>query len=125
MSETAFREIELPASTTTPKIAREIVRDCLAELGWDPVGSALELIASELVTNAVLHADPGSIVLRLSTNGHRARIEVEDPGGPDRPHIVKRRVPGQGGLGLRIVDELALSWGSTTQPATVWAEVAL
>ena len=101
------------------------MRDCLAELGRDPAGSALELIASELVTNAVLHANPGRIVLRLSTEGPRARIEVEDPGGPDRPHIVKRPVPGQGGLGLRIVEELALSWGSSTKPAIAWAEVAL
>lgn len=109
----------------TPTIAREMVRDFLGGLGLDPVGSALELIASELVTNAVLHADPGLIFMRLSSKGPHARIEVEDPGGSDRPHIVKNRAAGRGGLGLRIVEELALSWGSTVTPATVWAEVTL
>jgi anti-sigma regulatory factor (Ser/Thr protein kinase) len=125
LNRTAFREIELPSATTTPPIAREIVRDYLMELGRDPEGSALELIASELVTNAVLHADRGTIVVRLSTEGERARIEVEDAGGADRPHIVKGRRPGSGGHGLRIVEELALTWGITVTPASVWAEVAL
>lgn len=125
LSKTAFRETELPPSKTTPTVAREIVRDYLGDLGLDPVGSALELIASELVTNAVLHAEPGPIVLRLSSEGRQARIEVEDLGGRERPHVAKGRRPGGGGLGLRIVQELALTWGTTVAPSSVWAEVAI
>ena len=82
----------------------------------------LLLVVSELVTNAVLHADtPARFVLRW--DGRRARIEVTD--GDHRPPRVPVDAPAIGGRGLFLVDRLSTAWGSDPSPSgkTVWATV--
>ena len=78
------------------------------------------LVASELATNAVLHAaTPYRVEVR---RGEMIRIEVTD-GKPDLE--VSEGSPN--GYGIRIVNQLSHDWG--TKPIsgngkTVWAEVA-
>jgi signal transduction histidine kinase len=84
--------------------ARRRARVLLAAWGLGEQASLVELVVSELVTNAVCHGD-SPIWLRLSVGGGDLRVEVHDGGG-DRP---VRRHPGGGdecGRGLALVDGL-------------------
>lgn len=90
------------------------------------------LVATELVTNAVLHAQ-SAIVLALRPITKGVRIEVTDlcpsvlpqvaPHGAHR--ALELATVGQSGRGLQVVSELAGRWGvdSTQRTKTVWAEL--
>lgn len=86
------------------------------------------LVASELVTNAVLHSgckDNHAIQVSVGIREDRLVITVLDPGLSDEDARV-REDPTFGGFGLRIVDQLADKWGAErTHGYCVWAEVAL
>jgi anti-sigma regulatory factor (Ser/Thr protein kinase) len=75
-------------------------------------------LVSELVTNAVIHAElsaADTVRLTLLRDGDRLVIEVDDRGAPsDRRRgiasgEVRPDTPGAG-LGLKIVDRLAEHW---------------
>ena len=103
--------------------ARQFVRSRLE--AWEVTDhvEAAVLIASELVTNAVLHART-SISLKLLYEGGKLRIEVYDE---------NTRVPVQSacppdatsGRGLALVSALAGAWGidHSGDGKTVWAEL--
>ena len=82
------------------------------------------LLASELVANAVRHADSGSIGLRIEVTAGHVRVDVADDGEGFVPHP-KPPEPGKlGGWGLYIVDELATRWGVIDGDGTrVWFEI--
>lgn len=88
---------------------------------------AVVLAVSELVANAVLHADatPGDIELRLEARDGTLHIEVED--GDPRPPVVGPAVAERDrGRGLLIVDRLAERWGWTPVPdngKAVWCDL--
>jgi len=92
-------------------------------LGW-PLGDAM-LVSSELVTNAVRHsgARPDKLIeVRVWVEGERLRISVRDPG--ERGEVILRSDEEPGGMGLRIVEELALRWGAERDGGhRVWAEL--
>jgi len=85
----------------------------------------IELVVSELVTNAVRHGPGEPITLRLGTDatGHIGG-EVEDRGAG----IVAIRQPDPerpvGGLGLTLVDSLASDWGVHPESTNVWFRFA-
>jgi two-component sensor histidine kinase len=69
------------------------------------------LLVSEVVTNAVRHAAT-PFELTITVDGPQVTVAVVDH---DRAHPPKVRNPqpnDTSGRGLRIVDELATSWGS-------------
>lgn len=101
--------------------------------------SAVELVVSELVTNAVKHgaAEPTdwlTLTCHLPDGDGQIRIEVEDPSSElpiprevDVDAILARLTVDDldgmtddqlevGGQGLHLLDELCLSWGSYTVP---------
>lgn len=89
------------------------------------------LVTTELVTNAVLHAER-DVVLGLRPIANGVRIEVTDQCPSVLPHVVPYSTGalfaltlGQSGRGLRVVSELAARWGvdSTQKTKTVWAEL--
>jgi anti-sigma regulatory factor (Ser/Thr protein kinase) len=88
----------------------------------------LALVVSELVTNAVLHADTASgdpIRLQVRLRSGRARIEVRDCGpGFDAPAANPDPLTA-GAQGLWIVAALSDAWGVVRGPGgcTVWCEV--
>ena len=84
------------------------------------------LIASELMTNAVRHADAGPRGLRVSweLDADAVRVDVAD----EDPDIPSPRVPQPsevGGRGLTIVDALSYEWGFDRLPhgKRVWARI--
>jgi len=94
----------------------------------DGVGSecreAAVLVASELATNAVIHAcTPYVVELHV---GDTVRIEVTDS-GPPTPFLrpVRRHLDLDGGRGLSIVARLSSRWGVDWLDGykVVWAEV--
>lgn len=103
-------------------------RHALAELdGVDtPTRNVLELLTSELVTNAIRHGarDPHeSILLRALRTDGSIRVEVCDEGdgfdaGPEQGDLLE-----PGGHGLLLVETLAERWGvQRGHPSCVWFE---
>src|SRR5690242_20450898 len=119
----------VPEST---RAVRRAVSHVLAEWGRERVADDAVLGASELASNAVLHAR-GAFELAMRPIGTGVRIEIID----QRPDLVPLPVPTTGsatgvtaqgttGRGLQIVAAVASRWGFNTSQAfkAVWLEVA-
>ena len=111
----------LPSEPASIGRARHAVIRTGRAWGLTDIGSA-ELVASELVANAVLHGW-GPISLRLFDTGDGLRVEVEDAN--PAPPVTTDGHPGRvGGYGMRIVERLA-DWGWRPLPKgkLVWARM--
>ena len=74
----------------------------------DMVAMQLYRIAQEAVLNAVKHAGPGQIIVRLTRAGDRVELSVQDDGvGIAEP------LPPGGGMGLHIIEYRARTMGGT------------
>jgi anti-sigma regulatory factor (Ser/Thr protein kinase) len=113
----------LPRSLTAPAIARGFVTSTLASWAVCDTFADLPLLASELVTNAVRHAD-GDVALSLAFDHDRVRLAVSDR-SVKTPRMRDLAAARDGGWGLHIIDRLASSWGLETDDdgKTVWCEV--
>jgi anti-sigma regulatory factor (Ser/Thr protein kinase) len=111
----------LPKSPIAAREARRFVTDQLARRFDERRAIELELVVSELTTNAVLHGDE-PIDLHVSAGPRSVRIEIHD-GSPMMPAIVE---PSEhGGRGMRLVDRLADRWGAEADEGhgkQVWVE---
>jgi serine/threonine-protein kinase RsbW len=127
------RAAEFPSEPSSVPAARHLVRDDLAErkLPTRVIEDSM-LVVSELMTNAVRHAQPlrtpgqdDAVRLRWTTDPPRVWIGVTDGGGRDRPHVESADVADVGGRGLAVVQALAIDWGVTTvgHEITVYAVV--
>jgi hypothetical protein len=107
-----------------PARARAAVRDFWAEHGLDGGSDAAQLVASELVTNAVLHARTWmELALRLLPP--LLHIAVTD-GSPESPQITLiTDESAESGRGLLLVDAMATGWGTLVSHSgkLVWATV--
>jgi len=115
----------LASAPAAAPAARRFVHDVLTGWGLTPLQDVAELLASELVTNAILHTG-GEVRLTLAQPGpDTLRIGVHDDS--DRPaRIGSPRPDDIGGRGLTIVDALADGWWIDPSPAggkTVWLEL--
>jgi anti-sigma regulatory factor (Ser/Thr protein kinase) len=115
---------ELPLSVAAPAIARDFVADTLRLHHLEPLISITQLLTSEAVTNAVLHAQSTS-VLRMIFQDGRIRVSVSDLGhGEPRLQSPKPETT-TGGRGLMIINLLAERWGTieTLSGNEVWFEL--
>ncbi|WP_078904155.1 ATP-binding SpoIIE family protein phosphatase [Streptomyces xanthophaeus] len=101
--------------------ARELVVGQLADWQLDDLSFVTELVASELVTNAIRYAG-GPVGLRLI----RDRVlvcEVSDPSST-QPRLRRARETDEGGRGLFLVAQLTDRWGCrfTSTGKTIWTE---
>ncbi|MDQ1019881.1 ATP-binding protein [Streptomyces afghaniensis] len=89
----------------------------------DKMLETIELLASEVIANAVLYTDAPCDVAVTRTD-ERLRVEVTDT-DPSLPSAVDAGPNDESGRGLLLVDALADAWG--TQPAppgkTTWFEI--
>jgi anti-sigma regulatory factor (Ser/Thr protein kinase) len=93
----------------------------LDEVAWE-----VELLLSELVTNAVKHARTSFTVV-MAWVGRRLRCEVSDGNPrPPQPQPASEAVQA-GGRGLLLVDSVSSNWGVTLhqQGKTVWFDLEL
>jgi anti-sigma regulatory factor (Ser/Thr protein kinase) len=90
---------------------------------------AATLLTSELVTNAILHTDSGtldgSVTVVMIDVPDGVLIEVIDDGSAGTP-VVKGDLFAADGHGLYLVQQLAAQWGYLRDPAgtTVWFHLA-
>jgi GAF domain-containing protein/anti-sigma regulatory factor (Ser/Thr protein kinase) len=117
-------ELRLGAEPDAVPRARRFVREALD--GEHPaVGDDAAAIATELVTNAILHAGP-PILLRVQQTEERVRLEVEDS-SHETPIRALESSEAMTGRGLALVGALADAWGvdgtSTRAGKVVWAEI--
>ena len=103
--------------------SRRFTERWLGEWGCDALLADAQLLVSELVSNAVLHART-PITVSLALEGDRLRIEVLD-GTDDPPEPAAVSVAAPSGRGLMIVDRLADRWGTDTRSKgkVVWCEL--
>lgn len=129
VTETAY---ELAPEPTALAEARAAVRDWAADALGMPAGEelvdVLQLVVSELVTNAIKHgAGPITLRLRADEGADEVVLGVHDHGGllPERrggPDHVPH------GRGLGIVEQVARSWEVLRDGAggkTVWVRFAV
>lgn len=102
--------LELPASSAAPRLARQFVGRVLDEWQFEELAEMTALLASEVVTNAVVHAGTTSrLCIERFPGG--IRVVVEDLGDGVAARSAPR--PGiAGGHGLALVDTLAADWGA-------------
>ena len=105
--------------------ARAMVRHGLEAWSTGDIAEEIELIADELVTNALVHTDGGALLglELLPGSPRRVRVEAQDRSS----EWPQRRTPGlsaTSGRGLLMVEKLADSWGVEPRGSgkAVWCE---
>ncbi|MFJ2576899.1 ATP-binding protein [Kitasatospora aureofaciens] len=124
-------ETTLTEHSTSVRTARRLIREQLTSWGWagEPVDD-LVLIASELVTNAVVQAchGCGEVRLYLQEFGGDCRLEVWDPRSDLPLREPRPRRFNEGGRGIELVRQLAFDFGVVIRRDAgkrVWARVRL
>lgn len=109
-----------------PRLARWWLGDLLRRHHLEHDLHDAVLLASELATNAVVHAR-SSFEVAVSTEGDRLRIEVSDA-DPGVPQVQWVPAGATSGRGLLIVETLAAAWGVQPREGggkTVWFELPI
>jgi anti-sigma regulatory factor (Ser/Thr protein kinase) len=119
-------ERELPVSPEAASAARHAL-DGFSDEVSDGRLRDVRLLVSELVTNAVRHANlaEGDVIgLVVEVLGDALRVEVHDPGGGFVPSAPSPDPARPSGWGLYLVAELADRWGVDSDDRTlVWFEL--
>ena len=115
--------LHLDAEPDAVPRARRWVADAVRNSPHAHLVPDAELVVSELVTNALLHAGP-PVAVRVDL-GETVRIEVSD-GSRTAPVRGRARADAMTGRGLSLVSALARDWGVEPRPSgkAVWCELA-
>ncbi|MGW1956102.1 SpoIIE family protein phosphatase [Streptomyces sp. NPDC001920] len=100
---------ELPATASAVSAGRSFAVETLTAWGCAHKAEDVRLLVSEVLTNAVQHAE-GPVVLHLRRTATELAVEVSDLS----PHLPQPRLADQdeeSGRGLILVDTLADNWG--------------
>jgi anti-sigma regulatory factor (Ser/Thr protein kinase) len=117
-------ESQLPATKTAPQLVRGFLRSTLETWKLDGFGHVTELLASELVSNAVVHVGH-PMTVRISRRPDSIRVEVQDE-SQQLPSLGTPDLTSAHGRGVWLVDALATDWGAEVDPEhgkTVWFEL--
>jgi anti-sigma regulatory factor (Ser/Thr protein kinase) len=120
------RTVELPPELSSSGAARRFLRQLFGERQVaDPPSETAILLASELVSNAVLHART-DLAVRCLLHERCVRVEVYD-GNTRRPAPAEAPVDATSGRGLGLVQSLADDWGveGTPDGKLIWFEVPI
>jgi anti-sigma regulatory factor (Ser/Thr protein kinase) len=123
--------LELAALPTAPGVVRGHVRSVTREWGLADLSDTAELLASELVTNAlqasarVRATVPAVIRVWIISDGESMVIHVWDA-CPEMPVAQEAGLDDDGGRGLMLVHELSKDWGAycKAEGKVVWALIA-
>lgn len=110
--------VTLEKSLSSPGLARDFVEQNVCPDHGAHGMAALQLLASELVTNAALYGAP-PIEVRISCEVDTMRVEVHDR------RYAGEVLTGGDGMGLLLVDKVAHDWGVTRSEngKMVWGTV--
>jgi serine/threonine-protein kinase RsbW len=118
-------ERQLPVTPEAASAARHALDD-LGDAVPDARLRDVRLLVSEVVTNAVRHANlaTGDVIeLVVELKRRTLRVEVHDPGGGFVPSAPSPDPTRPSGWGLYLVAELADRWGVDSDETTlVWFE---
>lgn len=105
--------------------ARHMIRAAVTAWGARDRSDEIELVADELITNALMHTEGSAVVTLRALTGsdRRLRVEVEDASSA----LPRRREAGESGVsgrGLLLVDLLTDVWGVEARGGgkCVWCE---
>jgi serine phosphatase RsbU (regulator of sigma subunit)/PAS domain-containing protein/anti-sigma regulatory factor (Ser/Thr protein kinase) len=115
---------DVPRDPAAVSGMRGAVSDTLEEWGLSELGFGMELVLSELITNAIRY---GSEPIHVRLIHDRTLIcEVSD-GSSTSPHLRYAATTDEGGRGLFLVSQLAERWGTryTPQGKVIWAELTV
>ncbi|MEU6389640.1 ATP-binding SpoIIE family protein phosphatase [Streptomyces sp. NPDC046939] len=112
----------LDPEDSAPGRARRLARSVLARWGLEELSDSVELLVSEVVTNAVRYASRPVTLRLLRTDV--LRCEVGDD-VPQLPRQRQARATDEDGRGLFLVNRLAKRWGATrlSTGKIVWFEM--
>ena len=113
---------DFPGLAEAVRSTRQEIDQVCAENGIElDVIEHVSLVASELVTNAVVHA-ASSVRVTLEKWQNSLRLIVEDASNAE-PVVKEQDDESEGGRGLHIVDQLSQDWGfeKTDEGKKVWA----
>ena len=117
----------LDSSPESPRNARRFVSGQAAEWGYDHILPAVELLTSEVVTNAVLHAEGTAIEVEVADLADGLLVGVADHASDAEPTPRLAKPTDPTGRGLTLVDALASSWGVSQVPddgKVVWFRIS-
>jgi anti-sigma regulatory factor (Ser/Thr protein kinase) len=124
--------LELAAYPTAAACARGHVRSVALEWGLADLADTAEILASELVTNALQASrrlrTPQVPVVRLWVAGDGVSLVIYvGDGSHERPARQEAEPGDESGRGLMIVDALGASWGSyeTHDGKIVWVQISV
>ena len=121
--------IRLPFAASSVAVARQRLRDWMVEnhSSCEVIEDA-RVVISELVANAVRHAQPlsdGQILVAWALGDSGVELAVTDGGGPTLPRNVNAPATATAGRGMAIVETLANDWWADQGPdrKTVYARI--
>jgi anti-sigma regulatory factor (Ser/Thr protein kinase) len=109
---TALMAFALPSTPNSVRLARSYIRSALCDHDLGDYAEDAELVASELVTNAIEHAHALTIgleLLQLEGSGAVAVVVTDPSASP--PLRLNPTADLERGRGLNIVAELSARWG--------------
>jgi anti-sigma regulatory factor (Ser/Thr protein kinase) len=119
--QTCIAETELTGDVSGPAEARQFAWSVLESWGWEASRGGLNVVLTELVTNAIRHGE-GQMRILLELREKCLRIGV----GDDSATMPAPRPPGtDGGFGLGLVEKMCARWYADLIPndgKTVWCE---
>src|SRR5450756_784852 len=121
-------ELRLEAQRPAVAVARHWVAQCARDEQLPPqLVPVVELLTSELVSNAVLHGPrQGCVTVQAIRQNSQFTVAVTDQ-SPDPPVVRTTDVDVPGGQGMRLVDRLSSAWGVQLDATgkAVWFQVLL
>jgi anti-sigma regulatory factor (Ser/Thr protein kinase) len=117
-------ETQLPSTKRAPQLARGWLRTTLQSWNLDGFGAVTELLATELVANAVDHVGE-PMTVRIARDIDAIRVEVDDP-SPTEPILQDAGSTDERGRGVFLIEAMANRWGAVSHPGdgkTVWFEL--
>lgn len=116
--------VALRPEPSSVRQARRYVSETLTAIGFDDAGPTAELLVSELVTNAILHAR-SPLNVSVETRGELVRVAVADD-SPRSPQRRRHSLDSGTGRGLLLVERMAERWGVDVGSAgkVVWFELS-
>jgi anti-sigma regulatory factor (Ser/Thr protein kinase) len=108
--------LELPPTARSASEGRHFVVEALAQWQLDVLVDSAALLATEVITNAVLHARTPLMLLIERIGEETVRISISD-GSTFVPQRRRASQDSTNGRGLDLLDRLSTSWSVTTNAA--------
>ncbi|WP_338675861.1 ATP-binding protein [Streptomyces sp. SCSIO 30461] len=107
-----------------PGRLRQLIRGRLIQWAQPDVIETVQLLLTELATNALRHGQGQDIDVRVLFCGGQCVIEVAD-GTPDPAELRDVTPDDEHGRGLFLVDAIADAWGTSPDGTTTWCSLSL